>query len=678
VPILLYLFLLSATLGQMSWAQDSNDEALEIITVTAQRQPASLMDLSSNLQLVDESSIELFQAQHIQQVLTQVPGVWVSRGNGQEHLTAIRSPVLTGSGSCGAFYMAEDGLSLRAPGFCNANQLFDVNSEQAARVEVVKGANSTLYGSNALHGVINVLSPDAWQVARPYLSLELGPHAYQRAKFNLVKQTPEQAWLVYGHASEDGGFQADSGYKQQKLNVIQQINYAQWQVKNHLALSHLDQETAGYVEGPEAYADPVLRRSNPNPEAYRDASSLRAYSQWRWRNEAGTQASITPYIRANQMTFLQHFVSWQPTEENGHKSIGINAWFSQQFDDLSLLSGFDWDSTWGYLQEEQSEDFSPNIPAGLHYDYAVRASVYSPFTELRWALSAATQLVAGLRFEQTDLNYNNHLSDGSACAPEVAICRFIRPADEKRQYQQWSAKLAMQHALSKQLSLYAQWSQGYRVPQVNELYRPQDKQTSSTLKPEQSDAYEVGLRGIVNNINIEFNAYYLDKTQVILQDPQRQTINDGATSHKGLELSLRYAISEQVYLASALTYAEHRYTAGLTTELQNIRGNDIDSAPRHMASTRFGWHGDAGLRLELEWLYLGSYFLDPQNTATYPGHHLLHARAVWPLSERFELSLRVQNLSDVAYAERADFAFGNYRYFVGEGRSSFLSAKMTF
>ncbi|NCP65080.1 MAG: TonB-dependent receptor [Paraglaciecola sp.] len=662
----------------MSWAQNSSDDALEIITVTAQRQPASLMSLSSNLQWVDEHSIELLQAQHIQQVLSQVSGVWVSRGNGQEHLTAIRSPVLTGSGSCGAFFMAEDGLSLRAPGFCNANQLFDVNSEQAARIEVVKGANSTLYGSNALHGVINVLSPDAWQVKSHSLSLELGPHAYQRAKFSLATHTAQQAWLVYGHASEDGGFQTDSGYKQQKLNIIQQINYSQWQVKNLIALSHLDQETAGYVEGPQAYADPILRRTNPNPEAYRDASSLRAYSQWRWRNTTLSQFSVTPYIRVNQMTFLQHFVPWQPIEDNGHKSMGINAWFSQQFRDVNLLTGFDWDTTWGSLQEQQSEDFSPNIPAGFHYDYAVRASVYSPFTELRWAVTESTQLVAGLRFEQTELDYNNHLSDGSACAAEVPLCRFIRPADEQRHYQQWSGKLAVQHALSAQLSLYAQWSQGYRVPQVNELYRLQDNQTSASLEPEQSDAYEVGLRGSVNDINIELNGYYLDKTQVILQDPQRQTINDGATSHKGLELSLRYAISDHVYLASALTYAEHKYTEGVTAEQQNIRGRDIDSAPRHMASTRFGWQGDDGLQLEMEWLYLGSYFLNPQNTASYPGHHLLHVRAVWPLSEGFELSLRVQNLSDVAYAERADFAFGNYRYFVGEGRSSFLSAKMTF
>ena len=54
--------------------------------------------------------------------------------------------------------MAWDGISLRAPGFCNINQLFDANTEQAGRIEVIKGPATALYGSNAMHGVINVLS----------------------------------------------------------------------------------------------------------------------------------------------------------------------------------------------------------------------------------------------------------------------------------------------------------------------------------------------------------------------------------------------------------------------------------------------------------------------------------------------------------------------------------------
>ena len=44
--------------------------------------------------------------------------------------------------------MASDGIGLRAPGFCNVNQLFDANTEQAGSVEVIKGPATALYGAS--------------------------------------------------------------------------------------------------------------------------------------------------------------------------------------------------------------------------------------------------------------------------------------------------------------------------------------------------------------------------------------------------------------------------------------------------------------------------------------------------------------------------------------------------
>ena len=74
--------------------------------------------------------------------------------------------------------MAADGISLRAPGFCNVNQLFDANSEQASRIEVIKGPPTALYGTNAMHGVINILSAPPSEQSEHFFALEAGPAAY--------------------------------------------------------------------------------------------------------------------------------------------------------------------------------------------------------------------------------------------------------------------------------------------------------------------------------------------------------------------------------------------------------------------------------------------------------------------------------------------------------------------
>ena len=74
---------------------------------------------------------------------------------------------------------------------------------------------------------------------------------------------------------------------------------------------------------------------------------------------------------------------------------------------------------------------------------------------------------------------------------------------------------------------------------------------------------------------------------------------------------------------------------------------------------------------EAEWLVVGDYFVDAANAHRYAGHELLNLRARWEFVPRWSLTLRVNNALDRAYADRADFAFGNYRYFPGRPRSVF-------
>jgi outer membrane receptor protein involved in Fe transport len=651
---------------------------IETITVSANRQNTPLIDVAGNLTRLDQELLRFIQQEHIQQAMVRVPGAWISRGNGQEHLSAIRSPVLTGAGGCGAFFMAEDGISLRAPGFCNANQLFDANSEQAESVEVLRGPNSTLYGTNAVHGVINILSVDAFNEAGSYLAFDAGPHNYLRSNFSLATQQNQHAFVAYGNVTKDGGYKNDSGFEQQKVNLIHQYKQGKFRAKSMLALSNLKQQTAGFIQGFEAYEDVELKQQNPNPEAYRDAKSLRAYSKIEYVVNDDTRFSLRPYVRWNDMQFLQHFFPWQPVEDNAHKSIGIQAQYNKSYQDVRLTSGFDWDYSVGELQETQAEDFSSTLPAGQHYDYRVKASIYSPFAQLNWQVMDSTQITAGLRYEHTDYDYDNNLTDGSACAPEVEGCRFSRPSDQVISYKEWSSKLAVNHQLSENHALYGQISRGYRAPQATELFRLQAGQVSTDLKAETVNSVEMGIRGQWQSIFYDLSAFAMNKNNFIFQDSDRQNISNGETTHRGVEFAIKYDFAENFYLAFAGTLARHKYANDLTLSRENIQGNFIDTAPKHMGSAQIGWLAEAGHKVELESVKMASYFLDPANTAEYAGHDVFNLRVSFSLSEQLTLSARLLNLSDRDYAERADFAFGNYRYFVGEPRSLFAGIKYQF
>ncbi|GGO64471.1 TonB-dependent receptor [Bowmanella pacifica] len=638
---------------------------LERISVTAQ--PVKSLPLSHSQ--VDAEQLALLGTTHISEALASAPGVWISRGNGQEHLSAIRSPVLTGAGACGAFLVSEDGIPTRASGFCNSNQLFELNSEQAYAIDVYRGPGSSWYGSNAVHGIINITSRPLPEQATAQAKLEAGPNQFHRASFALGNSQ----FLAYGNLSHDGGYQASSGYDQQKINLATQHTLGEWQAVHRLAATHLNQQTAGYISGFNAYRDDDLRRTNDNPDAYRDASSIRVSSTLSHKVNEQQSWQIRPYMRWQQMDFLQHYVPWQATEDNSQQSIGVQARYLFEGKDLNWQAGLDTEISAGELQEFQDKPFSATIPQGMHYDYRVIARNLSPYASLTWQAAPRWQFTASLRFDVQQYDYRNHLGDGNACPADSASCRFYRPRSQTLTYQQWSPSIAAQYQLSRSHRLYARASQGYRAPQATELFRLQEGQQVADLDAEQLASIESGIRGSWQTLDYDLALYWMDKRHVIFQDTERHNVSGGHTRHYGLEWTLGGQLEHQWYWQTSGSLAKHSYQNTLKLTNVDIAGNDMDTAPRQQFSARLGRRGADDSVVELEWLHMGRYYLDPQNSASYPGHSLLHLRAQYPLSTDWQLGLRIINLTNRDYAERADIGFGQYRYFVGQPRAFYLS-----
>jgi iron complex outermembrane receptor protein len=75
---------------------------------------------------------------------------------------------------------------------------------------------------------------------------------------------------------------------------------------------------------------------------------------------------------------------------------------------------------------------------------------------------------------------------------------------------------------------------------------------------------------------------------------------------------------------------------------------------------------------------MDSYFLEPDNEHEYEGHSLLNLRVSSQMTERLSVGVRLTNLLDEEYAERADFGFGNYRYFVGQPMGAYFEVGYQF
>jgi iron complex outermembrane receptor protein len=656
------------------------DDKLEHTIVTATQQASSRLQMPISVSVVDQDDLAIVQQVHINEVFQRVSGAWISRGNGQESLTALRSPVLTGPGSCGAFFVAGDGISLRAPGFCNVNQLFDANTEQAERIEVLKGPATALYGSGAMHGLVNVITPLPMEQEQHQFGIEAGPHDYRRGKYRYDNQFGSQGLMVAANYTDDGGYKRSSGFDQTKLSLRHTYDGDQFSTDTIFTGADLDQDTAGFIQGYKVYEDSKLKKTNPNPDAYRNADSLRLQSTVTIPLNDNNHLALTPYLRDNDMEFLQHFLPWQSVEKNGQDSVGISAKLYHSDAWIELVSGIDFDYTDGWLKEHQAEPFSPNQPAGVHYDYQVDAISTAAWSQLDWDLASNWNLNAGARFEYTDYDYNNRTDDGPACEPTASNCRFYRPADSEDDFNNWSFNVGLLYDFHPSHATFVRFSQGFRAPQATEMYRLQAGQEEADLDSEELQSIEWGIRGSGDSWQYELGSYYTEKDDVIFQDANRRNVSGASTKHYGLDFSLRWQFAENFDLAVDGNIARHEYDSdiNLLGSSGDINGNRIDTAPDSFGSLRLGWNPLNDYRAELEWVHMDNYYLEPDNNHQYDGHDLLNLRVMGSLTRNISVGVRVTNLTDENYAERADFGFGNYRYFVGEPRSVYASLEYRF
>jgi iron complex outermembrane receptor protein len=680
VPIQLAVIIVLAESGAVPVAV-ANDMVSEIV-VTGQRREQSTLAHSGSIELLDGALIDDVLHQHAHQLLTRVAGAWISRGSGQEHLTAIRSPVLTGAGSCGAFLFLENGVPIRPAGFCNVNQLFEIDTEQAQSIEVIRGPGNALYGSNALHGTVNVLMPMQGNRSAAHGIVEVGANQFLRLQAELPAN-PQSAHFAGFSFSDDGGFRDDSGYRQFKLHVNTTGEFLGGELTSAFSATDLDQETAGFIVGEDAYRDPAVNRSNPNPEAFREASSQRLYGIWS-KPVSRYALDVRPFLRHTDMRFLQHFLPGQPLEENSHISAGFLSAITVETDRHTSVAGIDVEWSDVALTETQfgpaegSDFLVETRPEGLHYDFEVRGFSTAAYVQSDIGLAEDLTLGLGLRAEYVHYDYDNRMLDGNTRDDGTPCgfggCLYTRPADRTDDFFNLAPKASLNYRLAPATAIYLGAARGFRAPQMTELYRLQSGQQIADLESERIDSAELGLRHDSERLSLDVAIFVMRKRDSVFRDAQGFNVSGARTRHDGIEAAVDWPFAPAWALSVNATYARHRYDFDTVAARGEsfVSGRDVDTAPRWMGSAEIGYDGGGRLRAALQWVSMGRYFVDAENRFDYPGHDLLNLRASFDAARRLTITARLNNLADTDVADRADYAFGDFRYFPGRGRELFV------
>ena len=171
---------------------------------------------------------------------------------------------------------------------------------------------------------------------------------------------------------------------------------------------------------------------------------------------------------------------------------------------------------------------------------------------------------------------------------------------------------------------------------------------------------------------------------MILRETNGFNVSNGSTRHRGFEYEAAPATARTLRACRSTARSRGTNTrsrAPSKAARPSSSGNDVDTAPRNLHSLESRSAGSVdidGLAAAASMpYYVGRYFLDAANTAQYPGHNVANAAGRVERAGRLcDSRCASTTCSTQRYADRADFAFGNYRYFPARGRAVFLSVEL--
>jgi outer membrane receptor protein involved in Fe transport len=656
----------------------------EEVTVTDTREGRRKSETPASVESVTRATIAEIRPTHPSQVATHMAGVWVNTTGGEGHMTAIRQPLTTNP----VYLYLEDGVPTRSTGFFNHNALYETNVPAAEGIEVTKGPGSALYGSDAIGGVINVLTRPAMGPTGLSVDTEGGGHGWRRLLTGGNISSGTNGFRGDLNLTHSDGWRDATGYDRQGGTFRWDMARPNTFLKTMVSFSHIDQQTAGSS----ALSEPVYLtepETNLTPISYRKVSALRISTDYQ-HTSGSTLWSAIPYFRFDTMGLLPNWtLTFDPTEyDTRNTSYGVLAKVRKDFTPMrtQVVAGFDLDLSPGGRIENQIVTTSTVTPVGrifesytpgpVIYDYDVTFLALAPYAQVDFSPAPRLRASIGARFDRMSYDYTDNLD-----APINP--RYLRPEDTTVDYTHLSPKLGLTYQVTSAVSVFGAYRNAFRAPSEGQLFRQGSTRDTINLKPVKADNLETGVRvRLARNASVEASVYHLEKHDDILNyrdpvDGLTHVVNAGETQHVGVEIAGQATPLRWLAASANYAYAEHTYVDWVLDPRQvagvDYTGNEMEAAPRHMGNVFLSFFPQGRARGSVEVNYIGSYWMDAANTQKYDGHTLTNLRGEFVLTRGVTIFGRVLNVTDERYAETSSYTIQRGREFApGMPRTAYL------
>lgn len=679
-PKLLLIFILfSASLAQ---AQVDTSLMHEIV-VTANREGVKRSEAPVAISVIDARVIKDTRANSIDQLLNKVSGVnMVNLGN-EQHQMSIRQPITTKS----LFLYLQDGIPIRTSGLFNHNALLEINMASVKNIEVIKGPSSSLYGSEAIGGVVNFITLSPSDSLDLKVSLQANNIGYKRADMMTSFTTGKLGIVASGYyAHKNNGFLEYSDFNKGTFSVRADYTFSEHTyLSNNISYINYYSDMPGGIDST-MFAEKQF--TNPQTFTYRKVNSLRYHSTLHHQWSKYGKTSVSMIYRNNSIEqnpayrikddYRKQNGEWKGKKDLAHGEINKSSFNSyamiaqhrQQFSKMRalLIGGVSADISPSdyyaryikinkdtiskkYTSYQTTDSTLTNYSTGINNYAGYLNFEFSPLKKLR--------IVSSIRYDFFEYRFDNSLKASSFSGSRDTVNHFSRV----------SSKIGATYNFSGKTGIYANYSEGFIPPQVTEMYTGVKV---PELDPSVVRNYEAGgwVEIIYNKLMADISVYDLKSTAEIISvrqdDGSFANQNAGKTPHKGIEAGVRAKIKRNLSFRFSGSYSKHRFEE-FNEKGENYNGKEMNGAPNWIYNAEI-WYAPAfvkGLKTSIELQHIGKYYTDAKNTNKYPGYTTLNFRAGYEY-KWMEFWVNVMNATDRFYATVASKSSFGYSYTLAE------------
>jgi vitamin B12 transporter len=616
---------------------------VEPVVVVANRSAEPLSKVGQTFTVLTLEQIRADQEQVVSDILARTPGVNVSRNGGVGEVTSFS---IRGATTDQTLVMI-DGVKLNDPSAPGGGYNFaDLLVGDISRIEVLRGPQSTLYGSQAIGGVVNIVTAQASAPLQGEASVEGGSYGTYSAKAAVGGRQDKLSWRL---AATDYATTGISAFDQ-ALGGKEPDGYNNQGVSGRVA----------YDVSPDLSLD--VRGIFINARNKFDGFSTPTFT-FGDDGESGTTQEAVAYAGANfnllggrlknrlagQYTSTlrdTYDPAYAPVTTTFH-GLGTNTRAEYQ-GALAIAPG--WQGVFG-AEHEQSNitTTSPAFDAPGAKPTQGRATIDSGYGQLQGEVIEGLNLTGGLRFD-------DHSTFGGHTLGQAAAA--------------WS--------LGGDTVLRASWGQGFKAPSLYELYSAYG---NLGLHPEQADGWDAGVQQGLWDHRVDLQATYFSRdtvNQIGFVSCLSKAQPNCATGRYGYYANVAKAQARGVELTGALRPAAGwEITANYTHTDATDRspgaatfGKQLARIAPDTANAEASYAWPIKLTTAVAVRYAGASYNDAANTLLLKAYTLVDVRASYPVTRHLEVYGRIENLADTRY--ETAYQYGSL------GRAAYVGVRASF